>query len=317
VRHRTARAVFAIALLTSVLGSPVLGQYREYFVQGRVLDAQKKPLRDVEIALYDPSSSRRFHMKTDPKGEFKFAGLPHATYEVTYGREGYVAATDKWDFAAVQERMQRVEIPDVVLASLGQAEEAARLASAKGGVEAAAAKLRGGDIDGAVADLQKVLAKSPEDANALFYLGLGYVGRKQYEQAVPPLTRVVELQPAFSGAHFELGVCYRALGDPEKALASYDRSLELDPANVHGLYNSGLLLFEANRADEALVRFERGLAAKPDDPELLEMAGRCYVHAGRLETALERLEAARRLTSDPAKAATLDALIRATRALVR
>jgi len=76
-------------IATLALASTGLAQYREYYAYGRVLDAQKKPLPNVEISLLDASTSRRFHMKTDQKGEFKFAGLPHADYEVTFAREGY------------------------------------------------------------------------------------------------------------------------------------------------------------------------------------------------------------------------------------
>jgi Tfp pilus assembly protein PilF len=308
----------AVTLLASlVLAAPGLAQYREYYARGRVLDAQKKPLPDVEITLVDASTSRRFHMKTDQKGEFKFAGLPHATYEVTFAREGFVTGKDKWEFGAHQDRMQRVEIPDVVLASQSQVEEVQRFEGAKIGVQEAAEKLRQGDLDGAISGLEKVLEKSPQDPNALFYLGLGYAGKKMYAQAVAPLTRVTELSPAFPGAYFELGVCYRALGDPKKALEFYDRNLELDPANAHCLYNSGLILFETNRVDEALARFERGLVSKPDDAELLEMTGRCYIHEAKFQLAVQSLEKARAATSDPEKQALLDELIRKTKPLVR
>lgn len=318
MRHTTVSVVGAIAVLgTMSLASPGLAQYREYYVRGRVLDAQNRPLPDVEISLLDAATSRRFNMRTDQKGEFKFAGLPHASYEVTFAREGYVTATDKWEFGAIQERMQRVEVPNVVLASQAHVQEVQRFEGAKAEVEAAAAKLRSGELDGAISALERVLQKSPEDSNALFYLGLGYVGKKMYTEAVVPLTRVTELTPAFPGAYFELGVCHQALGDPKRALELYDKTLELDSGNAHSLYNSGLILFEANRVDEALVRFERGLVSKPDDAGLLEMAGRCYVHDGKFQTAVEHLEKARALTTDPAKLALLDQLIRSTKPLVR
>ena len=47
------------------------------------------------------------------------------------------------------------------------------------------------------------------------------------------------------------------------------------------------------------------------------MAGRCYVHEAKLELAVERLEKARALSTDAAKVAFLDELIRNTKALVR
>jgi tetratricopeptide (TPR) repeat protein len=318
MRHPGRKAAgIATVLGTLVLASPGLAQYREYYVRGRVLDAQKQPLPDVEVSLLDASTSRRFDMKTDQKGEFKFAGLPHATYEVTFAREGFVTGKDKWEFGAPQDRMQRVEVPDVVLASQAQAQEVQRLEGAKAGVEEAGEKLRKGDLEGAISGLEKVLEKSPQDSNALFYLGLAYAGKKMYTEAVAPLTRVTELRPTFPGAYFELGVCYRGLGDLEKALSSYDKNLELAPDNADGYYNSGLILFETNRVDEALVRFERGLVSRPGDASLLEMVGRCYIHDAKFKQAVETLEKARAATTDPAKLALLDELIRQTKTLVR
>ncbi|HUL79154.1 MAG TPA: tetratricopeptide repeat protein [Vicinamibacteria bacterium] len=315
MRYPTPRAVvLATVLATVTLASSGLAQYREYYVRGRVVDAQKKPVSDVEVSLLDPATSRRFQMKTDAKGEFKFAGLPHANYEVTFAREGFVTGKDTWKFDAPQERMQKVDVPDVVLTSQSQAQEVQRFQGAKAGVEEAAAKLQKGDFDGAISAVQKVLEKSPQEPNALFYLGLAYVGKKMYAEAVVPLTRVTELSPAFPGAHFELGVCYRQLHDAGKALAAFEKSLEIDPKNADGAYNAGLILFEQNRIDEALARFDQGLASKPQDPDLLEMAGRCYIHEGKLDLALQSLEKARTASADADKAAFLDQLIAKLRA---
>jgi len=304
------RATPLAAVLGMVLvAAPALAQYREYYVRGRVVDARQKPIAGVQIRLVDVSTSRSFDMKTDEKGEFKFAGLPHAVYRVTFALEGYVTGSDEWRLDAPQDRMKRVEIADVVLASEAQAREVERLQSAHAGVEEAGESIRKGDLDGAISALQKVLETSPEDPNALFYLGLSYAGKKMHAEALAPLTRVTELSPAFPGAWFELGVCLGALGEPEKALAAYDRYLELDPANANGAYNSGLILFELNRIEEALVRFETGLAARPDDPELNEMAGRCHLHEARYDLAIARLEKARDATTDPEKRAFLENLI--------
>jgi tetratricopeptide (TPR) repeat protein len=318
MRYPTRRAACAATVLAMLtLASSGLAQYREYYARGRVLDEQKKPLPDVEITLVDASTSRSFHMKTDQKGEFKFAGLPHAKYEVTFAREGYITAKDTWKFDAIQERMQKVDVPDVVLVSQAQAQHAEQLKEADAGVKKASEKIRGEDFDGAVALLDPVLAKNPADVNALFYLGLARVGKQKYREAVEPLTRVTELQPAFAGAWLELGICYAKLGETEKALSAYDKNLQLEPASTAALYNSGLLLFDANRVDEARARFEQGIALKPTDPDLLDMAARCYIHEGQLARALEYLERARAAAPEPSRAALLDDLIVKVKAQIK
>lgn len=314
---RTRLTSLAAAAGLLLLAAPARAQYREYYVRGRVVDEQKQPLGGVEIQLRDPATSRTFNMKTDDKGEFKFAGLPHATYKVRFSREGYASVDDEWDFSARQDRMQRVEVPDVVLASGAHVREVQRLAGAKAGVEEAAELMQKGDLDAAIRAAEKVLQDSPEDPNALYYLGLSYLGQRRYADAVGPLTRVSELSPGFPGAHLALGDCYRALGERAKALAAYDRSRELDPSHVTAAYNAGLILFDENRIEEALDRFTSGIALEPDDAELNEMAGRCYVHEAKFELALDHLLKARRATTDADKAKLLDTLIEQTRALVR
>jgi tetratricopeptide (TPR) repeat protein len=313
IKHTGALA----ALGTLLLAAPAGAQYREYYVHGRVMDTQKKPIADVEIQIVDAATSRSYRMKTDAKGEFKFAGLPHARYEVTFSREGYASASDEWKFEAPQERMQRVEVPDVVLASEALVRESARVAGARAGVDETAEKIRRGDLDGAIASAREVLASSPEEPSALYYLGLSYERKKMYAEALAPLTRVTQLSPEFPAAWFELGICHGKLGQPEQALAAYERNLRLAPGNADGAYNAGLILFEQNRVGEALVRFEQGLAARPDDADLHEMAGRCDLHEARLEPALAHFEKARAATTDPGRLALLDKLIAQVKALAR
>ena len=316
MRHRVIRHGGAAALGALLLATPVFAQYREYYVRGRVVDTQKKPIPGVEIHLLDVETSRTYDMRTDKDGVFKLVGLPHGKYEVTFSKEGYVPAQDEWKFEARQERMQKVDVPEVILASEALAQEVQRRKEAEAAFTEAAAKIQKGDFDAAIALLRGLLEKDPDDGNALFFFGLSYVKKKMYQDALDPLTRVTELTPGFPRAYFELGVCYRQLGDRKKALAAFEKNLELDPANTDSAYNAGLILFETNRIDEALVRFESGLLSRPEDPDLLTMAGRCDINQGKFKTAVERLEKARAATTDPDKSAFLDELIGRVKGLV-
>jgi tetratricopeptide (TPR) repeat protein len=317
MRLRVIRRAGAAALGAALLATAAFAQYREYYVRGRVVDTQKKPIPGVEIRLRDVAASRTYDMKTDKDGVFKLAGLPHGKYEVSFSKEGYVPARDEWKFEAPQDRMQKVDVPDVVLASQAVVQEVDRRKEAETESKEAAERIRKGDFDGAIALAQRLLEKDPADANALFFLGLSYARKKMCREAEGPLVRVTELSPDFPRAYFDLGVCYRQLGEPEKALAAFEKNLELEPANADTLFNAGLILFETNRIDEALGRFESGILSRPEDPELLEMAGRCYLNQGRFQAAVERLEKARAATTDPDKSAFLDGLIAKAKSLIR
>jgi tetratricopeptide (TPR) repeat protein len=298
-----------VVLIGLHLALPSSGQFREYYVFGKVLDTQKNPLEGVEITVRDVLSNRSYTIETKKDGEFKFVGLPHATYKVVFKREGYAVKEDEWKLATPQDTMQKIEIPPIVLLSQAQVQEQAQVKEMEGVFKEAVEKIKQGDYDGALAFLKDVLAKNPKDSNAFYLIGMSYARKKMYPEAIDALTQVTQLAPRFPPAYFELGVCYQQQNDPEKALECYQKNLDLDPKNVDSAYNSGLILFGLNRADEALARFEMALSLKPDDPAFLEMAGRCYIHRADFEKAVECLEKARAGYTDPDKVKFLDDLI--------
>ncbi len=304
-----ARAGALVVLAVSLAAVPGFGQYREYLISGRVVDLAKNPLPGVEISLRDVKTSRGYTLKTDKKGEFKFAGLPHGAYKASFRKAGFAAKEDDWKFEAPQDTMQRVTIPDVVLATEAQVQAVELMKETRAEIQEATEKLRQQDFDGAIALMNKVLEKNPQDANALYFLGLSYAKKKMVPEAIAALTKVTELVPRFPGAYFELGLCYQQQGDATRALENYLKNLELDPANSGAAYNAGLILFGESKIDEAKVLFDKALAQKPDDPDFLEMAGRCLIHQADFPKAIELLEKAKSRLTNPDRAAFLDDLI--------
>ena len=311
MRHRAIAVVAAAAVLAGFVAvRPVLAQYREYYIIGKVLDPNKQPLEGVEITLRDEATSRSYSIKTKKDGSFKFAGLPHGAYKVAVKKAGYVTKEDEWKFEAPTASMEKVDLPPIVLASEELIQETNRMKETESAVKGAAEKIRKGDFDGALAGLKPVLEKNPNDPNALYLSGLAHLKKGQPAEAAPEFQKVTELSPKFAPAHYELAVCRQQMKEPEKALESYMKATELDPNNPDGPYNAGLLLFGMNRVDEALPMFEKSLALRPEDPPSLEMAGRCFVHQGNLAKAVEYLEKAKAgYANDPEKVKFLDDLI--------
>jgi tetratricopeptide (TPR) repeat protein len=310
MKHAISRVVPCLIVLAGLtLFTPAYGQYREYYFYGRVLDIQKNPLPGVDITLRDVVTSRSYSVKTNAKGEFKFAGLPHGVYTVVFKKEGYAPKEDEWRFETPQDTMQKVEIPPVTLVSEEQVKEAQRLKEMQGIVKEAADKISEKDFDGAIALLRTALEKDPNDVNARYLLGLSYARKKMFPEAIDALSQVVQSNPKFPPAHFELAVCYQQEEELDKALELYRKTLELDPNNADAAYNSGLILFRQNRIDEALVFFEKALSLRPDDPVYLEMAGRCYINQAHFEKAMEYLEKAKAGYTDQERIKFLDDLI--------
>ncbi|MGD9347322.1 MAG: tetratricopeptide repeat protein [Candidatus Aminicenantes bacterium] len=300
--------VFLILFIVSQF-HPVYGQYREYYFYGKVIDPQKEPLADVEILLRDIDTSRSYSVKTNEKGEFKLAGLPHGIYKVSFKKEGYVLKEDEWRFTTRHNKMQKVEIPPVTLVSESQFNEAMRMKEMEGAVKEAQDKIRERDYDGAITMLKDVLDKDPEDPNALYPIGMSYSKKQMYTEGIEALTQVVQLVPNFPPAHFELAICYQNQGDQHTALEHYRKTLGLDPNNPDAAYNTGLILFQQNRMEEALTFFEKAVSLRPEDPAYLEMAGRCQIHQGNLVKAVEYLEKAKTGYTDTERTKFLEDLI--------
>jgi tetratricopeptide (TPR) repeat protein len=310
MRHHLPRFVLVlVAFFALVQFQPVHGQYREYYFYGKVLDPQKEPLADVDIQLRDVETSRSYSVKTNKKGEFKLAGLPHGVYHVVFKKQGYATKEDEWRFTTPQDTMQKVEIPPVTLISETQLKEAMRLQEMQGEIKEAFDKIKQKDFDGAIPMLKEVLAKDPKDSNALYLIGVSFSKKQLYPEAIAALSQVAELVPKFPAAQFELAICYQNQGDNDKALEHYQKTLELDPSNPDAAYNAGLILFGQNRVDEALALFEKALSLRPGDSGYLEMAGRCYINRGDFAKAIEYLEQAKKGLTDQERIGFLEDLI--------
>jgi tetratricopeptide (TPR) repeat protein len=270
---------------------------------------QKKPLPGVEIALFETDNSLTFSADTNKEGKFKFPGLPHGTYQATISKSGYESKTVEWKFDAPQEKMLRVEIPLIMLASSQEVLQIEQNKQMKKALEEATEKIRGLDYDGALEILRKALQTDAQNVNALYLSGLSYAKKRNFPEAKSALEQVTALTPDFAPAHFQLGVCFQQLGEAEKALAQYREVMRLDPANLDNYFNATLILVQLNQPKEALENCLKILQARPDDPDVNEMAGQSQLQLGDYPKALACFEKALAFSKDEAKKKLLNELI--------
>jgi tetratricopeptide (TPR) repeat protein len=298
-----------LLLFYLVFAEPSFGQYREYYIYGKVLNTDNQPLAKVEIRLQDTSTSRSYKLNTNKKGDFKLIGLPHGIYQATIKKEGYKTVTAEWNFATPQDRIQKVEIETIVMVSEEQILRVERAKQAQAEFNEATAKVQKGDFEGAIIILKKMIKDNPEDANAHYLLGISYLKKGMLPEAAETLTRTMEIIPKFAGAYHHLGLVSKEQKELDKAIQYYEKALELEPKRADSLYNIGLILFELNRIPEASTYFDRALEINPDDAEILEMEGRCRIHQGDYDKAIEYLEKAKKRHSDQEKIKFLEDLI--------
>jgi tetratricopeptide (TPR) repeat protein len=298
-----------LLLFCLVFAAPSFGQYREYYIYGKVVDTDNQPLANAEVRLQDTNTSRSYKVSTNKKGDFKLIGLPHGIYQATIKKEGYKTVTAEWNFATPQDRIQKVEIETIVMVSEEQILRVERAKQAQADFDEATEKVQQEDYEGAIVILEKMIKDNPEDANAYYLLGISYLKKGMLPEAEEALTRTTEIVPKFAGAYHHLGLVSKEKRELEKAIQYYEKALELEPKREDSLYNIGLILFELNRIPEASAYFERALEINPDDAEILEMASRCNIHQGDYAKAIEYLEKAKERHSDQEKVKFLEDLI--------
>jgi tetratricopeptide (TPR) repeat protein len=111
---------------------------------------------------------------------------------------------------------------------------------------------------------RRVLAMRPDHFDSLHLLGVVFLQRCQYEQAVRQIDVALRQNPNNVNALNNRGTALKELKRFGDALASYDRALKLKPDYADAHSNRGNILKELRRFDEALASYDHALALKPD-----------------------------------------------------
>jgi tetratricopeptide (TPR) repeat protein len=109
--------------------------------------------------------------------------------------------------------------------------------------------LQSGDINGAIAQLERAIAVDPTDYQAQLYLGAAYGQAGRQMDAVTALTQAVTLQPSNAQARYNLAIAYESAGYQEQALVAAQQALQLQP--------------DYPKAQEAIARLSGTPAAPP------------------------------------------------------
>jgi len=98
---------------------------------------------------------------------------------------------------------------------------------------AASFMLDKGDVAAALAELQSVVTRAPDNPVAHYNLGRAHAARAEYEQARQQFTKAIELRPDYIMARQALAQLQVARGEFEAALKSAEAILAIDKANVN------------------------------------------------------------------------------------
>lgn len=89
--------------------------------------------------------------------------------------------------------------------------------------------------------LQKMLARTPDNVDALIQLGNDFFDSGTYPKAVEAYEKALQLKPDNPDVLTDLGISYRRTGKPDKAAALFRQALKVDPNHAIALFNLGIV----------------------------------------------------------------------------
>ncbi len=148
-------------------------------------------------------------------------------------------------------------------------------------VHAALFRLERGEYDAADREIDAALARTPEDASALFARGLLRGLQKRDAEAAEAFERTLAVDPTRGRAAHNLGVALykcRRLPDAERALAE---AVRLEPGYAESHHVLGQVLAESGRLAEAEQRIREAVRLNPNGAHALWDLGRVLGALGR------------------------------------
>ncbi|HEU5182051.1 MAG TPA: rhomboid family intramembrane serine protease [Candidatus Polarisedimenticolia bacterium] len=138
---------------------------------------------------------------------------------------------------------------------------------AVGHVVLGAARLRKGEQQGAVEELEKAVRLEPDYDYALSQLGFAYIQLDRTADAVRVLERAVKLNEDDAVAWANLGVLHARTDRPDEALRALKTALEKNPRLAFAHDALGIVLQGRGELDPAIASFREALRLNPEDEE--------------------------------------------------
>lgn len=143
-----------------------------------------------------------------------------------------------------------------------------------------------GRLDEARAGYAAIVAKNPDQFDAVHMLGVLALQTGRPDEAVERLTHAARLEPRDAGSRNNLGEAWRQLGKLEEAAACFREAASLVPGYAAAHYNLGMVLRRMGQAEDAVKALRGATESDPEWAEAHNALGAALADAGKLDEAL-------------------------------
>ena len=147
--------------------------------------------------------------------------------------------------------------------------------------------LRAGNVRDGLALSERILARNPDNLQALKLCGIGHYLGGTYDKAVLHLGAAVRRDETDAFVWMNLGNAHQALNDLAQAVECFRRTLGLAPNQAVVHYNLGNALLADGQSQAALSSFQAALNLRPDHAKTLHNIAICCGVLGRAALAVE------------------------------
>jgi tetratricopeptide (TPR) repeat protein len=148
-----------------------------------------------------------------------------------------------------------------------------------------------GDLDEAMACLDKTAGGSPDSMARWYNLGNEFLQERDWACAIVCYRQAIKINPRSADAYANLGVVLSRKGEIKEAIDSWQEALEINPGQVYVLNNLAWLLATTpdaalrNGAKAVALAQQAGQLAGGDNPAILRTLAAAYAEAGNYEMA--------------------------------
>lgn len=151
---------------------------------------------------------------------------------------------------------------------------------------------RRGDLEQAAELYRRAIEAAPEVASYRRSLSNVLALSGDVDAAIAELERAIELEPDHAAAQLQLGrLLSQREGASEKSLGCFEKAVELAPQSREAKLELGRALAVAQRHQEALAYYDAVVASDPRDPEARLLRARSRARLGRDAAAAEDYQA--------------------------
>lgn len=120
---------------------------------------------------------------------------------------------------------------------------------------------RGDLYNQSINNLEKYVAKNPNDAYSYYLMGMAYKRLKNNNKAIEDLSKASQLDPKDFESIYSLAGIYLSMERYSQAIDAYEKALKLKPKDYHAAYNLAIAVQSSDpeNYDAAIAAYERFL----------------------------------------------------------